>query len=192
MNVNRAASVTLALLLLSSAGAAQQESKSTREAYTAVASNISEIARAGITPLDIVIERWTDAGENEKLMTAFDEKGQAGLVDALQNTDAVARIRTPGSLSYDFHYARQMTEKNGVRRILLITDRPISFGELTNRGRSLDYPFALIDLRIDASGRGEGKMFLATKIIRTGDLFVLENFATQPVVLSDVKRQKKN
>ena len=83
-----------------------------------------------------------------------------------------------------------MVEKDGTRRILLITDRPISFGELTNRGRSLEYPFALVDFRVDASGRGEGKLFLATKIIRTGDLFVLENFATQPVVLSDITRQK--
>jgi hypothetical protein len=190
MPLNRASLVTVFALLLSTAGAASQDAKPVREAYTAVASNISELARTGITPLDIVIERWTDAGENERLMTAFEEKGQDGLVAALQKTEPAARIRTPGNLAYEFHYARQVVEKDGTRRILLITDRPISFGELTNRGRSLEYPFALVDFRVDASGRGEGKLFLATKIIRTGDLFVLENFATQPVVLSDITRQK--
>jgi hypothetical protein len=123
-------------------------------------------------------------------MAAFDEKGQDGLISALQKAEPVGHLRTPGNLAYDFHYAREIEEKDGVRRILMITDRPIRFAEATYRGRSLDYPFALLDFKVDASGRGSGQLFLATKIIRTGDLLVLENFANQPIVVSDIKRQK--
>ena len=192
MHATRLSTVTVLVLLLSSAGIAGQEEnrKGPLEAYTSVASNISEIGAPGITQLDITIDRWTDAGENERLMTAFDEKGQEGLLEALQKTPPVGRIQTPGRLAYDFHYAREMASKDGRRRILMITDRPIGFAEAAYRGRSMEYPFALLDLRIDASGHGEGQMFLATKIIRSGDLFVLENFATQPVRLADIKRRK--
>jgi hypothetical protein len=188
MNVKHLTSVIILALLLSTAGGAYQ-SPGSGESFTGVASNISEIGRTGITAIDINITRLTDEGENERLMAAFDERGQAGLISALQKSPAVARVRVPGSLGYDFRYARQISEKDGVRRILLVADRPIGFGELSYRGRSLDYPFTLIDLRIDASGRGSGTMFLASKIIRSGDLFVLENFVTRPVVISDVKRR---
>lgn len=178
-------------VLLSTSGGAQQPPAAAGESYTAVASNISEIAPAGITPLDIEIRRFTDAGENERLMTAFDEKGQQGLIDALQKTPAVGFLRAPGQLAYEFHYARVISEKDGVRRILLLTDRPIGFFEAVNRGRSIDYPFTMMDLRIDASGRGEGKLFLVTKISRSGDLFILENFASQPIVISEMKRKSR-
>ena len=189
MHKTHAGPVLLLAVLLSPSVGAQQEPKTSVESYTAVASNISEIAPAGITPIDIEIRRFTDAGENERLMTAFDEKGQQGLIDALQKTPAVGYIRAPGQLAYEFHYARVISEKDGVRRILMLTDRPMSFGEAVNRGRSTEYPFTMVDLRIDSGGRGEGKLFLVTKLIRSGDLFVLENFVSQPIVISDVKRR---
>lgn len=182
------AGVALSLVfLLSPSGVVQEQTKSAAESYTAVASNISEIAPTGITQLDIEIHRFTDAGENERLMTAFDERGQQGLIDALQKAPAVAYMRAPGQLAYDFHYARVISEKDAVRRILLITDRPMGFREAVNRGRSTEYPFTMMDLRIDSSGRGEGKLFLATKIIRSGDLLVLENYVSQPIVISEVR-----
>jgi hypothetical protein len=189
MHVTRAGLVLILGFLLSTSGGAQQ-APSAVGSYSAVASNISEIARAGITPLDIEIRRLTDTAENEKLMAAFDQGGQQGLIDALQKVESVGYLRAPGQLAYELHYARVISEKDGVRRILMLTDRPMSFGEAVNRGRSTEYPFTMVDLRIDASGRGEGKLFLATKIIKSGDLFVLENFASQPVVITEVKRKR--
>jgi hypothetical protein len=189
MPFTRAGTVLLLCVLVSTSGVAQQVPSGVKESYTAIASNISEIAAAGITPFDIEIKRFTDTAENEKLMAAFDRGGQQGLIDALQNVPSVGYLRAPGQLSYDFHYARVLSEKDGVRRILMLTDRPMSFGEAVNRGRSTDYPFTMMDLRIDGSGRGEGKLFLATKIIKSGDLFILENFVAQPIVISEVKRK---
>lgn len=190
MHSTRAGLVLAFTFLLSSAGGAQVEPLPVVGSYTAVASNISGIAPAGITQLDIEIRRLTDDGENERLMTAFDEKGQQGLIDALQDTKPIGYMRAPGQLAYEFHYARVINEKDGVRRVLLITDRHMSFGEVVNRGRSTEYPFTMMDLRIDSSGRGEGKLFLATKIIRSGDLFVLENFVSQPIFIKEVQRKK--
>jgi hypothetical protein len=176
---------------VSSAGAAQQpEGHKKTESFTTVASNISEIAAAGLTPLDIDILGWTSDAENERLMTAFSERGQAGLIEAMQKAAVAAKIRSPGSLALDFRYARQIAASGGTRRILLLADRWIGFGEAVNRTRSMDYPFTLIDMTVDSSGRGEGTLFIATKVVRTGNLLVLENFVSTPVTLADIKRKK--
>lgn len=194
MKAVQIAGVLLMAVLLSTSGAAHQGPGADRqspgtpiESYTTIASNISEIGAPGLVQLDIDILRWTDEAENEKLMTAFNEKGPDGLVDALQKVQVAARIKTPGSLAYDMHYARQIPGKDGTRRILLINDRWIGFAEAYDRPRTLDYPFTLIDMKVDASGRGEGQLFIATKIRRSGNLLLLENYATRPVTLGSIK-----
>lgn len=192
MNAKFAGIVAVVALVLSSAGAAQQspESAASPEQYTAVASNISEVGGSGVTALDITIHRYTTAAEDERLMSILTEKGQDPLVDALRKLKALGNMRTPGNLAYDFHYARQTTEKDGRRRVMLVTDRPVGFAEMRNSSITLEYPFTLLDLRIDASGHGEGQLFLATKFIRSGNLLVLENFATRPIVISSIRPRK--
>lgn len=182
----------LAVLALSSSGVAQQpkEGKKTEERYSAIASNVSELAAAGVVPLDIWITRYTDDAEEEKLMAALDQKGQEGLIEALRRMPPVARMRVPGELATEFHYARQSRGRDGRRRIILATDRPIGFIEATNRTFTLEYPFTMLELRLDDSGRGDGQLFLAAKFIRTGNLLVLENLVSQAVVLSNVKPAK--
>lgn len=75
---------------------------------------------------------------------------------------------------------------------MLATDRYITFWEAANRPRSIDHLFTVIELHINADGKGEGKMSLATRITaeKENKLIVLENYATQPVLLNDVRREK--
>jgi hypothetical protein len=160
-----------------------------REAFTAVAVNISNVGRPGATAVDIVVERWTSDAENQRLFAIFKEKGPQELLEALRDTRRVGYFRTPDSLAYDLHYARQMPGEDGGRRIVLATDRPIGFWEASARPRSFDYPFTLIELRMDGEGRGVGKLSIATKITLSGDVLVLENFANQPVHLNDVRKR---
>ena len=155
--------------------------------FSAIASNVSDLAAAGIVPLDIWITRFTDDAEEEKLMAALDQKGQEGLIVALRKVAPVGRMRAPGQLATEFHYARQSRGADGRRRIYLATDRPIGFLEATNRGYSMEFPFTMLELRLDDSGMGDGQLFLAAKFIRTGKLLVLENLSAQAVVISQVK-----
>ena len=180
----------VAALLIGSAVAAQVASNSDPERFTANAVNISNVGRTGATPLDLVIERWSTDGERDRLMDVFKSKGPDGLLDALRDLPRVGYLRTPESLGYDLHYARQMPGEDGGRRIVLITDRPIGFWEARNRPRTIEYPFTLIEMRLDGDGRGEGKLSIATKITLNGDVLVLEDYANQPVMLNDIRRQK--
>ena len=177
-------------LLIGSAVAAQVASNSAPERFTANAVNISNVGRTGSTPLDFVIERWSTDSERDRLMEIFKSKGPDGLLDALRDLPRVGYLRTPDSIGYDLRYARQMPGEDGGRRIVLITDRPIGFWEARNRPRTIDYPFTLVEMRIDGDGRGEGKLSIATKITLNGDVLVLEDYANQPVMLNDIRRQK--
>ena len=79
---------------------------------------------------------------------------------------------------------------DGTERIVLVTDRPMSFWERRDGGRSTDYPFTVIELRLQPNGEGEGKVSVATRISvsRNERLVVLENYDDQPVGLRGVKR----
>ena len=81
---------------------------------------------------------------------------------------------------------------DGGERVVLVTDRRIGFWEAANQPRSIDYPFTVIELRLNRDGEGEGKMSIATKIIadKENNIVTLENFETQPVRLTNVKREK--
>lgn len=182
-----------ALVSLAMGGAAfarQVASNTERESYTALAVNISNIGRTGATPVDIVVERYTTDAESARLLALFKEKGPDALLDALRDTPRVGYIRTPDSLAYDLHYARQAPLEDGGKRIVLATDRPIGFWEAANRPRSMDYPFTLIELRVNDEGEGEGKLSIATKVTLNGPVLALENYGNQPVMLNQVRRRK--
>jgi hypothetical protein len=142
--------------------------------------------------VDITITRWSTPGETERLLTTVKENGAEALLDAVRDAKSVGTIRTPGNLAYDLRYAQQEMIGDGIQRIILITDRPISMWEAVNRPRSYDYPFTLIELRINKEGEGVGKLNIATRIgvTRTGKMVQLENFDSTPIHLNEVRRTR--
>jgi hypothetical protein len=172
------------------AGPAAQSNMAKPEKFTAFAVDISNLApRAQTSPVDIEIKRWSTDAERDLLLAVFREKGQDGLLAELQKLPVVGYINTPGSLRYDLRFARQRPEAESGRMIFLMTDRYIGGWEAANRPRTIDYPFMLIQLKVDKNGRGEGSASIYTKITETrGGVIELENFANQPVMLKDVKQ----
>ena len=172
---------------------ARAETKGQTERFTAFAVNMGTPGRPGATTVDIAITRWSTDDEREKLLTVLREQGPEKLLQTLQSLPRVGFIRTPNSIGYDLHYARRSELPEGGERISIATDRRISFWEAANRPRSIDYPFTLIELHIRPNGEGEGKMSLATKITieRDGKTIMLENYASQPVLLTSVKRERQ-
>ena len=178
------------VLAYGGSSAAQTTSGALPDRFTAVAVNVSTVGRNGATPVDITVNRWTTDAERDRLVTMFKEKGSKALLDALQKMKPVGTISTPGSVGYDLRYARQLTGEDGGRRIVLATDRPIGFWEASNQPRSSDYPFLLMELHLNKSGEGEGKLSLATKLTLNDNVLVIENYANQPVMLNEIKEKK--
>jgi len=170
--------------------AGQTASNSPTEHFSAIAVNNSTVGQAGAGMVDITISQWTSEADRDRLMTLFREKGEKSLLSALQDQKPVGTISTPGSIAYDLRYARQLPTAEGGRRIILATDRPMGFWEATNQPHSVDYPFTLIELRVDKNGNGEGKLSVATKLTLENNTLVIENYANQPVMLNEVKARK--
>ena len=171
---------------------ATSQTSGDKEKFTAFAVNLNSTAPANNTAtVEMTVDRWSTDAERQRLTDTLLQKGQDALLKALQNTRSVGRIRTPDSLGYDLRYAHQDPGEDGGRRIILATDRPISYWEVLNSTRSVDYPFTLVELRMRNDGTGEGKMSLATKITVVGnDTIALENYEQQPVLLRSVRAQK--
>jgi len=159
------------------------------ERFSASAINMNRGAAGNV---EIVVNRWSTDAQRNALMTALLEKGPEKLLDKLQDMPRVGYIRTPDSIGWDLHFARTTPQPEGGERIVLVTDRRIGFWEATRQPRSIDYPFTVIELRLNRDGEGEGKMSLATKIIPDKDknTITLENYETSPVMLTNVRRER--
>ena len=75
---------------------------------------------------------------------------------------------------------------------MLATDRYITFAEARDNPRVSDYPFTLLEIRLDKNGEGVGKAAVATKISfdKKKNQMELENYGTEPVRLNEVKIEK--
>ncbi len=174
----------------SPAATSSQKNTSQPERFTAVAMNLDGTRRAGARQVSIEIKQWSTDTQREELLNVLRTKGEKAMLDLLQNMPVVGTIRTPDSLAYDLHFARRQPWGDGGQQLLIATDRPIGFWEASGGRRSLDYPFTVIQLRVNAEGKGEGRMSVATKVIPEGNTIVLENYDTQPVLLSEVTREE--
>jgi hypothetical protein len=183
--------IALSLLLgLGASATAQRPNEALPQKYSAFAVSTGGIYTPSVaTQVDFTITRWSTADEVARLMATLKEQGPADLLEAVRDAPSVGTIRTPGNLAYDLRFAQQEVMGDGIRRIVLITDRPISFWEAVNRPRSIDYPFTFIELRLNNRREGEGKLNLAARIdvSRTGRTVQLENYDSQPIHLREVR-----
>ena len=176
-------------LLIGPARLGQDASNSESESFTAVAVNMSNVGRTGTATVDIDIKRWTSDQERDRLTAIFKEQGPEKLLSALAGTPRVGTIRTPDSIAYDLHFARNLPGEDGGRRIVIATDRPIGFWEASSGSRTLDYPFTLIEIHLDKDGHGTGKLSIATKLTLQDNVLTIEDYANQPVMLTDVRKR---
>lgn len=164
--------------------------------YTAFAVNLGVIPapvpdtgpRTGV--VDVILRRDSSDEEREKLIAALQEGGQNGLLKAIQKMPSLGRIRTPGQIGLDIRYAQTRTVRDGRRDVFLMSDRPVRFFEEVNQTRSADYPFVVVDLKVDQSGKGDGQLLPAASIEASQDMkFIdIDNFTTEPIRLQNVRQ----
>jgi hypothetical protein len=179
--------VPAALLALPAAARAAEPVLSLR----AFAVNMSGVGAGRAGTLDIVVERWSTEEERNKLRAVLVERGGEALIDTLRDDvkDRTGYIRTSRSLGWDLKFARELPLPDGGRRIILATDRPMSFAELRNQPRSSEYEFLLIEIRLDKDGKGQGKLAGGAKVEfdKESNTVEIENYGIEPVRLTEVK-----
>jgi hypothetical protein len=161
------------------------------ERFTGFAINMNSGPRTAT--VDFAIERWSTEAERQKLIGIIQETKDPTdkLLRELQRMPKVGYIRTPQTLAWDLRYSHQSKLEDGGRRIVLATDRPIGFAEARNQPRTIDYPFTIVEVRLDKNNRGEGKILAGTRIyVDKNQNVVLENYGQQPVRFNEIKPLK--
>jgi hypothetical protein len=177
----------LITLAVASVASAQNE---VEEEFSAILTNISNVGPTGLTPVNIKITRWTGPEANERLLNVLRNEGQDAFLRELQDEKSVGWIATPTSLRYDFFYATQTPLEGGGRRIMLITDRHMRIWERMSGSPTRDYPFTVIELKVDKDGNGKGTLAQLVQLRLSGDILGIENWATAPMQLNEVKKSR--
>ena len=122
------------------------------------------------------------------------------LAGAIRRAETIGYIWTNDVTGYAIKYAFRAPTSDGGQRIIVASDRrlgthsaawqPISPSEDTAKAAPTDYEFTVIEMRLDAKGRGEGRTSLTSKVLvdKEAGTLALENYASASPMLKDVKR----
>lgn len=138
------ASAIVLFLLAAAVGAGAQDK---RESFSVIAFGTSTQLGQQFD-VKILIESYSTPDDQRALLEAFQKRGNEGLVDALERMPARGRISTPGTLGYDIKYIRVWSTPTG-RRIRILTNRTIAFGEVRGNTRSRDYSVSALEMQLD-------------------------------------------
>jgi len=143
----------------------------------------------GTGRIEITVNRWTSTDDRAKLVRSLTDGGEKSLLHDLMGEKAVGTVRFNTQLAWDLRYARATAADEGGTRVFLATDRPMSAFEIWNQPRYSDYPFTLIDLRLNPNGQSTGSLMLAARVNadEDGRFIQVENFATQPITISQIE-----
>ncbi len=154
-----AASFTVAWLLLP-AGRAQEKPGS--EQYAAVWAVTGGAAGGSTVPIDIRINRYNTDDDIKKFADILVEGGPDRLRRALEKED-VGQLSPTGRVGVPIAVARKHVKGNKTI-IRVVAARNLSFVELRYSGRSVDYPYTILELDLDENGKGTGTAIGAAKI----------------------------
>lgn len=159
--------------------------------YTAWALNM--LGGGGGTNVTIGIYRWSSDAEKIALTDVLKTEGNAQMVADLSQLPQVGYIYSQGTLAYRLFYAYESALPDGTRRVVLATNRPISFEGAISPGARQKYDLGVIEMHFSKDGKGEGKIIgqgMAKIDKKTGKVEV-DNYMGQPTRLMQIKEEKQ-
>lgn len=141
--------------------------------------------------VNVYVTGWTTDQQVQEYISVLKEKGPDGLVRAMEKSSDVGRLSPTGYVGSGFRFARFRPTASGGFHIVMVTNRPMSFGELYRGNRSTDYQFGIVVLEVDKNGKGTGTLAPVCKIKfnKKGELEI-ENYGIKPFRLANVYLQK--
>jgi len=139
-----------------------QEGQMKQEAYTGTAIGTGGPASARSTGFNLRVNRYTSDEEVDQLAALLKEKGPDALRRAMEKLD-VGRINPTGSVGNQVAVAHKRQDGSDTI-ITVVTARIMPFAELYHGGRTKDYPFGFLQLKLNDKGEGSGQIMVAAKI----------------------------
>jgi hypothetical protein len=135
----------------------------------------------------IHLDRYTAAHVRASMTDGLKYNGYPGFLKALREAPPVGTITSAGR-KFTIRWANQEPEGTG-RTISLVTDTPVYFvgGRRPDAKRTAGYEVAVIQLKLDEHGGGEGTMAAAARVKARGtDGVQIDNYAETPLKLTVV------
>lgn len=145
--LTRAVVMVFSFALLASINGTAQD-KPQREFYQARAMGQSTQLGQQFS-VNVIVEEYSTPEDQQILIAAFDSAGMKGLINALSKMKSKGRLAITGTLGYEVNYIRSFETPTG-RKIRLVTNRPIRFGETWAGSRSSDYNLSALEFDISA------------------------------------------
>jgi hypothetical protein len=119
---------------------------------------------------------------------------EMALAGAIRRAESIGYVWTNDVTGYSIKYAHREPVPDGGERIILAVDRRLGthtpgWQPVTDQPHT-DYPFTILEIRVDANGVGEARTSLTTKVLidKQSDTLALENYAAAPAILQKVRK----
>jgi hypothetical protein len=173
-----------ACLFLTSYG---QDEKKKPEAYSAIAMGTGGSVGGKMIQFDFRIKTYTTDEELNGFATLLKEKGPDALRRVLEKEDK-GSVNAVGRLGNDIAVARKRQQGKDTI-ITIVTARVMPFIELYNSGRSTDYPFGFLQVKLNEKGEGTGQIMAAAKIRfnKKKGHYEIESYGSQYIKATNVR-----
>src|SRR6267142_2580357 len=104
----------------------------------------------------VLINEYSTDEDQQVLFDAYNKAGMNGVTNALNKMKTKGRLSITGTLGYDVTYIRVFPTPTG-RKIRLVTNRPITFGEAWTDSRSQDFNLSAVELDLDKDNKNKSK-----------------------------------
>ena len=177
--------------LSAAVGAAPQSKNFTGapETFHARAQVATDAARGDVY-VDIHVQKYTPDKDREAVLKALGTGGETAFVDAVRKAPVAGQIEI-GKQTFTIRWAREVKDDKG-RTITLVTEKPVYFvgAGLPGAKSRAGYDVAVVQLKMDSAGVGEGVMAAAAKVKPGEPTGVqVDDYGSEPVKLLSVTRK---
>jgi hypothetical protein len=173
-----------------SAASYGQDENSKPEAYSAVAIGTGGSVGGKSKQFDFRISKYTSDEELAKYAEILKEQSPEALRRALEKVD-IGRINPVGSVGNQIAVARKRQDGSDTV-ITIVTARIMPFMELYQAGRSTQYPFGYLQVKLNDKGPGTGQIMAAAKIRfnKKSGKYEIESYGNQYIKAVNVRPMK--
>jgi hypothetical protein len=177
------------VLLVSFSLAASAQDKMPPQAYSGVAIGTGGSVGGKTISFDFRVTQFTSDEELQNFVQIVKDQGTDALRRALEKENK-GRISAIGSTGNQIAVARKR-QQGSETIITIVTARNMPFVELYRSGRTTDYPFGYLQVKLDAAGKGTGQIMAAAKIRfdKKKGQYEIESFGNQYIKATNVRPQ---
>jgi hypothetical protein len=184
----RAVPILALVVVLAAAPLAARAGEGSKETFTGVAMPTGGVGTRASMQFTLYIESYCTDQERLALRTALVNGGQAGLLKALKKMKKGTIVVGPRT-GYTIAAAISIPTEKG-RRIIAVTERPITIPELWSGSRSTDYKFGFLAFDLEGKDGGSGQLILAAQLnVDKAGTLEIESYGVNPLRLMGVQQR---